>query len=136
LTNIQILWNFYQARRGTFEAFYFYSLEECQWNGNFIGIGNAVTVTFDLPGKSCTSIIIYNNGAVVSDDLYIIGTGTGDCSADNIVFDTAPAANALITCDFFGYLRMRSKFQEELTRSAFIGALYKTGVNLKGLSTI
>jgi hypothetical protein len=132
VTNIQILWSFYQARRGTYEPFMFYSLEETQWDSCFVGIGDGVTTTFDLPGKSASSIVIYDNGAATA--LYTLGVGAGDCSADNIVFNVAPALNALITCDFFGYLRIRCRFQEELTRSAFMGVLYTTGIKLKGIS--
>jgi len=134
LTDIQILWNFYQARRGTYEPFYFYSIEEAQWNGCFVGIGNASDTTFDLPGKSASSIVIYDNGVATA--TYTLGVGDGDCLSDNIVFNTAPAVNALITCDFYGYLRIRCRFQEELTRSSFTAALYKTGINLRGLSNV
>jgi hypothetical protein len=134
LVNIQILWNFYQARRGTYEAFYFYSLEEAQWNGCFIGVGDGGTTTFDLPGKSAASIVIYYNG--VATTLYTLGVGAGDCSADTIIFDSAPVLNALITCDFYGYLRIRCRFQEELSRSGFTAALYRTGIKLKGISNI
>lgn len=136
LVNTQILWNFYQARRGTYEAFYFYSLEETQWNSCFIAIGDGTTTTFDLPGKSASSIVIYSNGVVVNSATYTIGAGAGDASADNVVFTTAPAVNTLLTCDFDGYLRIRCRFQEELTRSAFAIALYKNGIKLKGISNV
>ena len=133
-TNIQLLWNFYQARRGTYEAFYFYTLEEQTWNNNYVGIGDGTTVLWDLPGKSTSSQTIYVNGAAVNAALYTIGTGTGDASSDTVTFATAPPENDLITCDFHGYLRIRCRFQEELTRTSFVGALYKTGIKLKGLA--
>jgi hypothetical protein len=160
--NMQILWNFYMARKGTYEAFYFYSLEIAAWTGCYIGIGDGTTVTFDLPGKSTSLVDMYSNGVkmlagitdlimeggdtiITEDDdtlitdgtgQYTLLTGGGDCSADRVTFTTAPAANALITCDFTGYLRIRCRFAEELSRSSFTAALYQTGIKLKGLANI
>jgi hypothetical protein len=136
LANIQILWNFYQARRGTFEAFYFYTLEEAQWNNCFVGVGDGVTTTFDIPGKSTASLVIYSGGSIVAEALYSVGTGAGDVSSDNIVFVTAPGANSLITSDFYGYMRIRCRFAEELSRQNFTAVLYRTGVKLKGIANI
>ncbi len=163
LANMQILWNFYQARKGTFEPFYFYSLESTTWSGCYLGIGDGTTTTFDIPGKSTSNVQIYVSGVAlratgVSDILledesglitegddtiimegpeeYTLLTGGGAGSSDRVNFLTAPAANALITCDFTGYLRIRCRFQEELSRSAFTAALYQTGIKLKGLSHI
>jgi hypothetical protein len=163
LANMQILWNFYQARKGTFEPFYFYSLESTEWESCYIGIGDGTTVTFDLPGKSTSNVIIYQDGVelrsagtmdiILEDEEslsaedgdtiiregpedYTLHIGGGAASADRITFATAPAENDLLTCDFTGYLRIRCRFQEELSRSAFTAALYKTGIKLKGLANV
>lgn len=162
LTNMQILWNFYQARKGTYEPFYFYSLESTTWNGCFVGIGDGTTTTFDLPGKSTSSVVIYvsgvalrstssqilmedespistedgNNIILEGPEEYTLYVGGGAASADRVNILTAPAANALITCDFTGYLRIRCRFQEELSRSAFTAALYQTGIKLKGIANV
>jgi hypothetical protein len=160
--SMQIIWNFYMARKGTFEPFYFYSLEIADWQGVFIGIGDGTTVTFDLPGKSTTQVTLYKNAvalpsygdAILTEDDggliteggdrivtegavdYTLHVGGGDVSADRVTFNTAPAVNDLITCDFIGYLRIRCRFQEELSRSAFTAALYQTGIKLRGLANI
>lgn len=163
VANMQILWSFYQSKKGTYEPFYFYSLESTLWEGCYIGIGDGTTTTFDLPGKSTTGVVIYQDGvelrsAGTSDILlenddsleaedddtiiregpeeYTLYIGDGAASADRVTFATAPAVNDLLTCDFTGYLRIRCRFQEELSRSAFTAALYKTGIKLKGLGTV
>jgi len=135
--DMQILWNFYQARRGSYESFYFYSLESVQWNGVFIGIGDGSTTIFDIPGKSTNSNVIYASGLVVPASDYTITAGAGDCSSDQITFDTAPTLNTLITTNFVGYLRIRCKFKnDKMTRSGFTGSLYTTGLELKGVANI
>jgi hypothetical protein len=137
MAQMQTLWNFYQARKGTFEPFYFYSLESTTWSGCYLGIGDGTTTTFDIPGKSTSNVQIYVSGvALRATEEYTLLTGGGAGSSDRVNFLTAPAANALITCDFTGYLRIRCRFQEELSRSAFTAALYRTGIKLKGLSHI
>jgi len=161
--NMQILWSFYQSKKGTYEPFYFYSLESTTWEGCYIGIGDGVTTTFDIPGRSTSNVIIYQDGVALraegtsdillenDDELtaedndtiiregpeeYTLYIGGGAASADRVTFATAPAANDLLTCDFTGYLRIRCRFQEELSRSAFTAALYRTGIKLKGLANV
>ena len=136
LQNEQTLWNFYAARRGTYEAFMFYTPDAAEWNGCYIGIGDGTTVAFDIPGKSTNSHDIYSNGIEVADADYAISYGGGDCLSDIVTFDTAPSENAILTCDFTGYLRIRCRFAEEMTRTSFTYALYKTGVKLKGVANL
>jgi len=134
--NMQILWSFYQSKKGTYEPFYFYSLESTTWEGCYIGIGDGVTTTFDIPGRSTSNVIIYQDGVELRSEEYTLYIGGGAASADRVTFATAPAENDLLTCDFTGYLRIRCRFQEELSRSAFTAALYKTGIKLKGLANV
>lgn len=163
--NMQILWNFYQSKKGTYTPFYFYSLESTTWEGCYIGIGDGVTTTFDIPGRSTSAVTIYQDGVelragaigieleenedvliaensnpvilegLVAED-YTLYIGGGAGSSDRITFATAPAENDLLTCNFTGYLRIRCRFQEELSRSAFTAALYQTGIKLKGLANV
>lgn len=164
-SNMQILWSFYQSKKGTYEPFYFYSLESTEWESCYIGIGDGTTVTFDLPGRSTSNVIIYQDGVALSatgvsdillenDDIleseagdtivketldapeYVLHSAGGGGGSDRVTFITAPAVNDLLTCDFTGYLRIRCRFQEELSRSAFTAALYRTGIKLKGLANV
>lgn len=133
--NIAILWNFYMARKGAYEAFYFYTLESADWGGLYIGVGDAAEVTFDIPGKTTSSQAIYVNGALVDPGDYTMVVGGGTENSDRVTFDTAPALNAIITCDFTGYMRIRCRFEEDkMTRQRFLHLLYRTGLKLKGLA--
>jgi hypothetical protein len=135
--DFQTLWNFYVARKGSFEAFYFYTLARFSWYGLFIWTGDGAIVTFDIPGKSTSAQVIYNNGIVVPGGDYTIVTGGGMEGSDRVTFNTAPVLNAIITCDFTGFMRIRCRFEEDkLTKEAFDGALYRTGLKLKGLAAI
>jgi hypothetical protein len=137
-------------------------LESTLWEGCYIGIGDGTTVTFDIPGKTTSGVTIYKDGVALraeglsdilleNDDVlttdgtsesiimegpedYTLYSGGGAASSDRVTFTTAPAANVLITCDFTGYLRIRCRFKEELSRSAFTAALYQTGIKLKGIA--
>jgi len=134
-SDFAILWNFYQSMSGSLTAFYFYTIESSDWDGLFIGTGDASTQTFDIPGKSITNNIIYYNGEAWDD--YEILVGGGSENSDRIIFDTAPEVNAILLCDFTGYMRIRCRFEEDkLTKQSFAGKLYRTGIKLKGLTAI
>lgn len=130
------LWNFYNARGGSYEAFYFYTLVSTEaWTGLFVGTGDGSTVTFDIPGKSTSSQAIYVNGVVVAEADYTMVVGGGTESSDRVTFDTAPALNDIITCNFTGYMRIRCRFADDsMGKEGFGAALYRTGIKLKGLS--
>ena len=157
LANMQILWNFYQARKGTFEPIYFYSLESTTWSGCYLGIGDGTTTTFDIPGKSTSNVQIYVSGVAlratgVSDILledesglitedgdtiiregpeeYTLLTGGGAGSWTVILNRTG---NALITCDFTD-TESGVDF-----RKSFHGLLYNLipdGDKIKGLANV
>jgi hypothetical protein len=132
---IQVLWNFYTARQGTFEAFYFYTLEVADWDNLYVGVGDGTSVTFDLPGKSTSSVTVYVDGYTVATYTKLVGGGAE--SSDRITFVTAPSAGQIITCDLTGYLRIRCRFKEDyFSRNNFEYVLYKSGIELKGLTTV
>ena len=135
--NFQTLWNFYVARKGAYEAFYFYTLETADWKGLYCRTGDGTTVTFDIPGKSTSAHTIYNNGIVVPPANYTILEGGGTEGSDRVTFNTAPVQNALITCDFTGFMRIRCRFEEdEMTKDGFKSAIYRTGLKMKGLAAL
>lgn len=136
-SEFQTLWNFYVARKGAYEAFYFYTPETSDWQGLYCRTGDGATVTFDIPGKSTSAHTIYNNGIVVSPTGYTITYGGGTEGSDRVTFNVAPAQNAIITCNFTGFMRIRCRFEEDkMTKTGFIVALYKTGLKLKGLAAL
>ncbi len=140
LTEFNLLWNFYHARRGAYAAFYVYlpDPDPASWEGLGVGTGDGSTTIFDLPGKSASSQKIYINGEEqVVTVQYSILIGGGEESSDRVEFVTAPAENEIISCDFAGYMRNRCRFaNDKMTRTQFAHALYSTGLELKGLAMI
>src|SRR4030042_1299814 len=133
--NLQTLWEFYHARKGAYEAFYFFDLISLIHIDQYVCTGDGTTEIFDLPGKSTSSHKIYYNGILqtLTTD-YVILTCGGDGDADRVDFVSPPAAGAVITTEFAGYLRIRARFEEDkLNRQMFYAHLYTTGISLKGL---
>ena len=134
LTDFAVLWAFYMARKGSFEAFWFYDAEAVAHVNQYVGVGDGGEVTFDIPGKSTSAQSIYLFGTLQS-GAYTIVQGGGDGNSDRVTFDTAPVAGVLITASFTGYLRCRVRFADDkLSRDHFVRALYTTGINLTGLA--
>ena len=135
IIDFAILWNFYMTCKGSYTAFNFFTLETGSWTGLYIGTGDAVTLIFDIPGKTTSAHAIYLNSVLQGGANYTILTGGGVDSADRIQFVTEPALNDVISCDFTGYMRIRCRFAEDkLGKEVFTAALYKTGIKLKGLT--
>jgi hypothetical protein len=135
------LWNFFMARRGRYEAFYIYDMallagSAFDHDGQFVGSGDGVTDTFDLPGRSTSSQTIYVDGAAQTlTTHYTISAGTGVSGADQVVFVTAPTDGTVITADFTGFLRMRVRFAEDtLSREIFMTTLSRIGITLTGVT--
>jgi len=140
-TNAQILWNFYLARKGSYEAFYIYDLSLLKLItkshvDQYIGTGDGTTEVFDIPGRSTSSQSIYLDS--VEQTLttnYVILTGGGTSSSDRVDFVTPPVTGTIITCDFSGYLRMRVRFAEDqMSQDLFFASLYSSGLSMKGLA--
>lgn len=130
--NIQMLYTFYMARKGAYEAFYFYTYDTEKWAGLYVGVGDGTTTIFDLPGKTTSLRTVYINGVSTESLSYLTGGGTE--SADRVQFDTAPAAGEIISCDFTGYMRIKCRFAEDgMDRKSFTSAIFSTGLKLKGL---
>lgn len=132
-TEIQVLWSFYQARRGKWESFNIYDPLQAQWSNVYVGQGDGSSTIFDIPGKTTYSQEIYLDG-VLQTGGYSILTGGGLDNADRVSFANAPAINQIITCGFVGMLRIHCRFAEDIMeRELFTVALYQTGLKLHGL---
>lgn len=131
---MQIIWDFYMARKGAAEAFYYYPRYTRNYNAQYVGYGDGGTTIFDLPGKSTSSQTIYIDGVPQGAGFTIL-YGGGSEDSDRVQFDAAPAAGELITCDFTGYLRIRCRFAEDkMDEEHFYRVCFTTGIKLKGLS--
>ncbi len=127
------VWEFYQARKGAYEAFYFYVPYTDTYKGLYVGVGDGVTTTFDLQGKSTSAQAIYLDFALQSTG-YSILTGGGAESADRVQFTSPPSSGAIVSCDLTGFLRIRCRFKEDsMTKEYLANGLYRTGLELKGL---
>lgn len=130
---MQALWNFYMARKGSAQAFYFYDPASMTHLGLYAGVGDGETLVFDLPGKATGSQSVYLDGAAQSSGVTMLAGG-GDGDADRVEFAAAPPAGALVTCDFTGRLRVRCRFAaDRLPREWFVRMLFNIGIELKGL---
>ena len=132
-TDFLKIWEFYQARKGAYEAFYFFVPYPDTYKGLYVGVGNGSTTTFDLPGKSTSARSIYLDFALQSSG-YSILDGGGAEGADRVQFASAPADGMIISCDFTGLMRIRCRFREDaMTKEYMANGLYRTGLELKGL---
>lgn len=135
-SDMQILWDFYMARKGSAEAFYFYLRRSGAHKALYVGYGDATLTTFDLPGKSTSARAIYLDGASQGSG-YTIISGGGDADSDRVTFTSAPSLGQLVTCDFSGFLRVRCRFAEDrMTEERFYLTCYRTGLKLTGLSAL
>lgn len=131
--NSKILWAFYMARNGSFEAFYIIDYYAYDHVGLYIATGDSSTTIFDIPGQSTSSRTLYVNGVETATGFTYL-SGGGDGSSDRVEFTTAPSLGAIITIDFTGYLRIKCRFANDyLDRVNFTTSLMQYGVELTGL---
>ncbi len=141
-SDIQTLFDFYMARKGAFESFYFFDprvstgLMSTSYDALYVDTGDGSTDVFDLPGKSTSGQAIYVDGTLQTVTThYTILTGGGDGGADRVDFVTAPTLGQSISCDFAGALRVHCRFAvDNLSFEWFKVALQNVGIQLKGLS--
>jgi len=138
--NAKILYEFYMARKGAYEAFYIYDLTllanvAFNHTEQYCGTGDGSTDIFDIPGRSTSSQVIYADGIeqTITTD-YTILEGGGESDSDRVSFVSTPPSGTIITCDFTGFLRMRVRFlNDNLDREAFMTNLFSYGIELRGL---
>lgn len=137
---MDVLWNFYLARKGGYEAFYIYDMADVlnvtstSYTDLYVGTGDGSTATFDIPGRSTSSQTLYIDG--VEDETAAFLTGGGDSSSDRVTPTSAPAAGEVISVDFTGIMRYRVRFglDKGLSRELFETVYYRAGgIDLVGL---
>lgn len=141
-TDTSTLYDFYQATgQGAYGEFYTFdpSLHTSialLHTSMYIGAGDGSTVLFTVPGRSTTSLSIYVDGVLQTVATnYTVSTGTGEGSADQVTFVTAPQTGAVIYCSFYGYPRYKTRFlHDSMPFELFVRSLYQFGVQLKGLA--
>lgn len=140
-TDAETLWEFYLARKGSYEAFNYFMPEPKStypdYTGEYVGIGDGSATVFNMPSKVATSVTIYIDGIEYSQagnpaDVTFTSEGGID-GADKIEFNSAPSSGAKITADFSGTLKLRVTFKEDyFDYEVFYDRLVNIGLELKG----
>lgn len=136
IKDLNVVWNFYMARKGRREAFYIHDIVSMEHFGQLIGIRKGLNdVRFEIPCRDCfhSTFNLYLNGQKLTRLIqYDV-----DFSANAVVLARNLLAGGIITADFTGFLRMRVRFDEDrLSREHFLGKLFQTGITLKGLAPL
>lgn len=137
-TAMSTIWNFFEARKGAYEAFHYYIGEA--WGekqdvkGAYIAVADGTATAFTLPCKDSCALTLYKNGSVLSTTTYAVNTTAGTDDADTLSLAFTPSSGDVLTADFTGYQKVRCRFKDDtLARSLFDIGLYKMTVELKGL---
>lgn len=130
-TQARQIWEFYKARGGAYEAFNYFVPEATDYTTEYVGTGDGVTTSFNLPSKDISSRTVYVNGSSIS---ATIATGAGADGADLIRFGTAPTAAQRITISFHGRLKIHCRFGEDnMSFEQLYNRMVSAGIKLQGL---
>ena len=139
LAYARTLWQFYEARYGRFETFYFTLPYWDTYDGEYIATGDGDETVFTLPTENIASYSIYLNESLQTEGptgvgSYEVSGSAGPDGNDRLEFWVAPAEGQRITVDFTGNLVIRSRYQEDnLTFQRMWDKFTTMGVALKGL---
>ncbi|EGJ51800.1 DUF2460 domain-containing protein [Desulfocurvibacter africanus] len=130
-----LLWQFHRERKGAFEEFSYYRFQEQAYASEYVGVGNGEQTIWNAPARQALSVEVHFDGTRLTDGAdYAYEPGAGVDGADRIVFAAAPAAGGYITMSFYGRLKMRCRFAEDvLDFETWYGRLVDSGVKLRGL---
>jgi len=116
---MQIVFAFYIARSGSYEAFNFFmptlNANPYTYVGEYVGTGDGSTTVFNLPCRTSSGRTLYLDAAAQSDggvDYTFAALGGAD-GADKVTFTAAPDSGARITLDFTGYLKIHCRFADD-----------------------
>lgn len=134
-SHARILWAFFIARGGSFEAFNWFDIFSNEYVGEYVGTGDGSTTNFNLPSKDASSRVLYIDGNAQTEGVNWDFTGEGGADGADLCELTTPAsAGQRITFDFTGYLKVHCRFAEDYADfSIFVRTLAQTGLKLQGL---
>lgn len=133
-SDFKTLWEFYQARAGSFGEFNFFFPNSNTWVGIYVGTGDGSTTDWNLPCKGSSGRTLYVDESSQTEGVdYTYSALGGVDGADSISFAAAPSAGEYITLDFTGYLKVRLTYAEDkLTAEEYYDRLVKYGVKFDG----
>lgn len=134
--NAKTIWDFYMARKGSYEDFRFFYPSSNTYTTEYVGTGDGSTLIFNLPSYQAASYTLYVNGVAQTaggtDYTFTSEGGTDGC--DKATFVSAPASGARITWTFTGYLVVVCRFAEDnLSFQTLYDRLVSIGLKLQGL---
>lgn len=136
-SQMQILWNFYTARKGAYEAFYYYAGKaegiSYAWTSVYVATGDGTSTSIPFCGISPTTvgISIYKNASILSTTTWAMTSTDGVNDEDTLTLKFTPTTGDVITASFSGYLKCRVRFKEDnMSRSLFEYRLYRSGLEL------
>jgi len=141
--NAEVLWEFYNARKGSYGEFNFFVPEPEEtypsYTGEYVHVGDGSTDVFNLPCKWSSARTLYVAGIVqTEDDDYTFTALGGEDGADKIDFEDSsmspPSNGAVILLNFTGILKVRCRFAEDIMSfKVFMDRVATIGVEITGL---
>jgi hypothetical protein len=139
------LYEFYQARRGSYESFVWFESTGIgaykTYSSEYVATGDDTTLVFNTPAINSSAAHDLNlDGAAINSTNYTSSAKGGANGEDKVTFvDTTaglgpPTSTQRITYDFTGRLKITCRFAEDnLSWENFHDRIINTGVQLRGL---
>jgi hypothetical protein len=130
------IYDFFIGQFGRFLPFTYFDLQGWDltpvgvaWTGVYVGVGNGSTTTMDLPGKTCSSVTVKENGTTKAGTVL---TGGGVDGCDRFTPTAAWTIGAIITVDFTGRRSYRNVHfdADEMPFSWFETILTSSGISM------
>lgn len=133
---MQTLWEFYQARSGSYEAFVFFDYKAFPYTDVSVGTGTGAALTCQLKAKSVSSLVVKVAGVTKTAgvDYSFTSDGSGTNGQDKIVFLAGkyPTAGQAVTASYTGrkYLQYMIFQDDAMSRDQFHAVLFQTGITI------
>jgi hypothetical protein len=135
VSQARTLYNFYLARKGSFEAFnYFDPLSHAYTVPEYVGTGDGETLGFNLPSMNATDYALLIAGIEQTETTnYVFGAGDGEDGADLVLFTVPPGLGQRITYPFTGRLKVVGTFADDrMTFETMLSRLVTIGLTVRG----
>jgi len=128
-SNMDTIWDFYIARKGSYDSFLVKIPTEYEVSSETIGTGNGVRTTWTLdefPVDTSANFTMYVDGVEASASL----SNNFDTEFSYVTFDSAPGDGLAVTGDYHIYFKVRF-VNDRLTRTLLAYQLLNAGIELR-----